>query len=117
MIEVKNLTKKYGALTAVNDVSFSIGRGEIVGLLGHNGAGKTTIMKMMTGYLEPNAGTISVDGLSISDQRTEIQEKIGYLPENCPLYPEMTVIDYLEYAASLRGMDSNTTTVAVRYAL
>jgi gliding motility-associated transport system ATP-binding protein len=117
MIEAKNLTKKYGTLTAVNNVSFSIERGEIIGLLGHNGAGKTTIMKMITGYLEPNAGTVLVDGLSIREQRTEIQAKIGYLPENCPLYPEMTVIDYLEYAASLRGLENDAATEAVRYAL
>jgi len=117
MIEAKNLTKKYATLTAVNDVSFSIERGEIIGLLGHNGAGKTTIMKMITGYLEPNAGTVLVDGLSIREARTEIQQKIGYLPENCPLYPEMTVIDYLEYAASLRGLENDAAIDAVRYAL
>lgn len=117
MIEAKNLTKKYDTLTAVNDVSFSIERGEIIGLLGHNGAGKTTIMKMITGYLEPNAGTVLVDGLSIREQRNEIQKKIGYLPENCPLYPEMTVIDYLEYAASLHGMEGDAAIDAIRYAL
>ena len=117
MIEAQNLTKKYDTLTAVNDVSFNIEHGEIIGLLGHNGAGKTTIMKMITGYLEPNAGTVLVDGLSIREQRTEIQQKIGYLPENCPLYTEMTVIDYLEYAASLRGLENDAAIDAVRYAL
>jgi ABC-2 type transport system ATP-binding protein len=117
MIEVNNLIKKYDGVTAVDDVSFSIGRGEIVGLLGHNGAGKTTIMKIITGYLEPNAGTVMVDDCSIEEERTEIQKKIGYLPENCPLYPEMTVIDYLEYAASLRGMEPTDALEAVRSAL
>lgn len=85
MIEVRHLSRHYGALKAVQDVSFSIDTGEIVGLLGHNGAGKTTIMKMLTGYLEPSAGTITIDGLDIAEQRREAQRRIGYLPENCPL--------------------------------
>ena len=114
MIEVQKLTKNYDSLTAVDEVSFTIKRGEIVGLLGHNGAGKTTIMKMMTGYLEPSAGSIQIDDLDIADKRTEIQAKIGYLPENCPLYPEMTVIDYLDYAASLRGLNGDVSNRAVR---
>jgi ABC-2 type transport system ATP-binding protein len=101
MIAVDRLTRKYGDFIAVDDVSFEIKKGEIVGLLGHNGAGKTTIMKMLTGFLEPSDGHISIDGLDMDTQRSTIQEKIGYLPENCPLYPEMTVIGYLEYAASL----------------
>jgi len=106
MINVKQLTRKYGDFTAVDNVSFTISPGEIVGLLGHNGAGKTTIMKMITGYLEPTEGTITVDGLDVAEKRREVQEKIGYLPENCPVYPEMTVIDYLDYSAALRGIGS-----------
>jgi ABC-2 type transport system ATP-binding protein len=101
MIRVENLTRSYGDLTAVDDVSFEIAAGEIVGLLGHNGAGKTTIMKMLTGALEPTAGAIQIDGLDIAEQRHAVQQRIGYLPENDPLYPEMTVIDYLDYAAAL----------------
>jgi len=101
MIEVNNLCRRYADCDAVIDVSFTIERGEVVGLLGHNGAGKTTIMKMLTGFLEPTKGTIRIDNLDIARDRQAIQQRIGYLPENCPLWPEMTVIDYLEYQASL----------------
>jgi len=104
MIQIEQLSRKYGDFTAVDEVSFEISPGEIVGLLGHNGAGKTTIMKMMTGYLEPTSGTITIDGLDIADSRREIQKKIGYLPENCPVYPEMTTLAYLEYSAALHGV-------------
>ncbi len=104
MIRVEALTRTYGDLTAVDQVSFEIGTGEIVGLLGHNGAGKTTIMKMLTGYLEPTGGSIEIDGLDISTEREAVQQRIGYLPENDPLYSEMTVIDYLDYAATLHGV-------------
>jgi len=104
MIRVDGLTRTYGGLTAVDQVSFEIGTGEIVGLLGHNGAGKTTIMKMLTGYLEPTGGSIEIDGLDINTEREAVQQRIGYLPENDPLYYEMTVIDYLDYAATLHGV-------------
>ncbi|MGH8559020.1 MAG: ABC transporter ATP-binding protein [Methylococcales bacterium] len=117
MIETKNLTKLYGEFKAVDDVSFNIASGEIVGLLGHNGAGKTTIMKMLTGYLEPSAGSIVVDKLDILEQRAEIQKRIGYLPENCPVYPDMTVIDFLDYAAGLKGLTGAASNRAVRAAI
>ncbi len=104
MIQVEHLTRRYGELTAVDDVSFHIDRGEIVGLLGHNGAGKTTIMKMLTGFLEPTSGAIRVDNLEIGKDTRAIQARIGYLPENCPVYPEMSVIDYLDYQAGLHGI-------------
>lgn len=117
MIEVERLCYQYGDITAVDDVSFSIKKGQIVGLLGHNGAGKTTIMKMLTGFLEPSSGTILIEGLSMSQQRTAIQHKIGYLPENCPLYPEMTVIDYLNYIANLRGFDKQQSKICVSKAI
>ena len=104
MINVEKLTRKYGDFTAVNNVSFEISPGEIVGLLGHNGAGKTTVMKMMTGYLEPTAGSIRIDSLSISSARRKIQQKIGYLPENCPAYPEMSILAFLDYCAALHGI-------------
>ncbi len=104
MIVVEDVTRTYGDFMAVDRVSFEIGRGEIVGLLGHNGAGKTTIMKMLTGYLEPSAGIIEIDGLDINRDRRAIQRKIGYLPENCPVYPEMAVIEYLDYSAALHGV-------------
>jgi len=117
MIHVKALTRVYGDLTAVDQVSFEIGQGEIVGLLGHNGAGKTTIMKMLTGYLEPTSGSIKINGLDIANHREEIQQRIGYLPENDPLYPEMTVIDYLDYAASLYGVTATERVEGIRAAI
>ena len=117
MIKVENLMRRYGGFTAVDDVSFNINQGEIVGLLGHNGAGKTTIMKMMTGFLEPTGGRIEIDGLNIEGHRRAIQAKIGYLPENCPVYPEMTVIDYLRYAAELHGVAASERGPAVKLAI
>jgi len=117
MIEIQGLSRSYGDLRAVDDVSFDIGRGEVVGLLGHNGAGKTTIMKMLTGFLEPDAGEIRVDGLDIATQRRAVQGRIGYLPENCPLYPEMTVIDYLDHQAALHGVGPDDRPAAIRGAL
>ena len=117
MIEVQGLSRSYGELRAVDEVSFAIGRGEVVGLLGHNGAGKTTIMKMLTGFLEPDSGEIRIDGLDISASRRAVQRRIGYLPENCPLYPEMTVIDYLDYQAALHGVGPQDRPAAIRKAL
>ncbi len=117
MIRVEALTRTYGDLTAVDQVSFEIGRGEIVGLLGHNGAGKTTIMKMLTGYLEPTGGSIEIDGLDIGAEREAVQQRIGYLPENDPLYPEMTAIDYLDYAASLHGVADGERSARIRDAI
>lgn len=117
MIQVENLTRRYGDFTAVDNVSFTIGRGEIVGLLGHNGAGKTTIMKMLTGFLEPTAGTIDIDGLRVGRDTTAIQSKIGYLPENCPVWPEMTVIDYLDYQANLHGLPEGQRRAAIAKAI
>ena len=117
MIEARELTRSYGDLTAVESVSFRIGRGEIVGLLGHNGAGKTTIMKMLTGFLEPDSGEILIDGRDSREQATELRARIGYLPENCPLYPEMTVIDSLEHQAALRAIPRSSAPHAVRAAI
>jgi len=105
MIEADRLTRRYGDYLAVNAVSFAIGQGEIVGLLGHNGAGKTTIMKMLTGYLEPSAGSVRVNGIEVESDRQRVQQQMGYLPENLPLYPELSVVDYLAYTAVLRGVD------------
>lgn len=113
MIKVESLSRNYGDFKAVDNVSFEIKKGEVVGLLGHNGAGKTTIMKMMTGYLEPTSGMIKVDQLQIDRDMREIQSRIGYLPENCPVWPEMTVIDFLEYQAHLHGVDESKIQTAV----
>lgn len=117
MIEVEGLTRKYGDLVAVDDVSFSIGRGEVVGLLGHNGAGKTTIMRMLTGYIEPTAGSVVVDGMPLYEARLSIQRKLGYLSENSPLYPDMSVVRYLEYVADLRGVPRAGRAAVLRRAL
>ncbi len=107
MITIDNVSRRYGDFAAVDRVSFTITPGEIVGLLGHNGAGKTTIMKMLTGYLEPSEGQITINGCDIIKQRHQVQQEIGYLPENCPIYSEMTVVDYLDYAASLYSISAS----------
>ena len=101
MISVSNLSRSYGPTLAVDDVSFEISDGEVVGLLGHNGAGKTTVMKMITGFIEPSSGSVEVNGLVLGEDTAGIQKKIGYLPENCPVWPEMRVTDYLIYQAKL----------------
>ena len=104
MLAVSKLKRAYGDFVAADEVSFTIAKGEIVGLLGHNGAGKTTVMKMLSGYLEPSAGTIQFQGLELADNLKTLQRKIGYLPENLPIYPEMSVAAYLDYAAELKGL-------------
>lgn len=104
MIEVSQLVRRYGNFVAVDDVSFTIDQGEIVGLLGHNGAGKTTIMKMLTGFIEPSAGRVLVDGVDVQDAPLTVQATMGYLPESLPIYPELTVADYLSHTAELRGL-------------
>jgi gliding motility-associated transport system ATP-binding protein len=117
MIEAEQLSRSYGDFRAVDGVSFEIQRGEVVGLLGHNGAGKTTIMKMLTGSLEPSAGRITLDREDLAEHRQAAQRRIGYLAENCPLYPEMTVIDFLEYHAGLHGIPDHKRLAAVRSAI
>lgn len=117
MIEAQSLTRHFGKTTAVKDVSFRIDDHEIVGLLGHNGAGKTTIMRMLSGYLEPSAGSILIDGVDPAGDARTVQQHLGYLPENLPVYPEMLVADYLDYAATLKGITASTRMEAVRTAL
>ena len=117
VIKVANVTRRYGELVAVDDVSFEVGQGEVVGLLGHNGAGKTTIMKMLTGSLEPTSGSIRVRALEMGRDTRAIQAKVGYLPENCPAWPEMSVIDYLEYRAGLQGVAPERRRAAVARAI
>ncbi len=102
MIEVSNLSKTYGPIQALDGVSFSIRQGEIVGLLGPNGAGKTTLMKILTGYLQADSGDAHIDGLDVLTQRRQVQALIGYLPENAPLYHELSVQSYLKMMADLR---------------
>lgn len=103
MIEVSHVSRNFGDFRAVNDVSFSIPTGQIVGLLGPNGAGKTTTMRMITGFLAPSNGTITIDGINISENPVEAKKKIGYMPESAPLYGEMIVEDYLKYIAEIYG--------------
>lgn len=104
MIEVQKLEKRYGDYIAVSDVTFSAGKGEIVGFLGPNGAGKTTSIRMLATYLPPSAGTARVAGFDIQRQSNEVRRNIGYLPENPPLYPEMTVVEYLHFIAQIKGL-------------
>ena len=104
MIEVQHLTKRYGPVTAVDDVSFKVERGEILGFLGPNGAGKTTTMRILTGYMPPTGGKALVGGYDVQDQPIEAKRRTGYLPETPPLYPEMTVRDYLDFCARIKGV-------------
>jgi len=104
MILADNITKYFGAFKAVDSVSFEIGRGEIVGFLGRNGAGKTTLMRMLTGYLPTSEGKVIIDGKDMSKNPLSIKRNIGYLPENPPLYSNMTVKDYLKFAARLKDI-------------
>jgi len=104
MIEVRNLTKKYGDRTAINKLNFSVAKGEILGFLGQNGAGKTTTMKILTGFMPATSGTASVGGYDVFDHPLEVKKKIGYLPETPPIYPELLVVEYLSFVADLRGV-------------
>lgn len=117
MIHVENISRKYGDFTAVDNVSFQIPAGEIVGLLGHNGAGKTTIMKMLTGYIEPGGGQIVVDGKDVVENTNAVQALIGYLPENLPVYPELSIVDYLAYCAKLRNIPEDKQDAAIARAI
>jgi ABC-2 type transport system ATP-binding protein len=114
MIQVKNLTKYYGDLCAVDQISLDIQQGKILGLLGPNGAGKTTTLRMLTGFLQPTAGSIHVKDYSIDEQPLEIKKILGYLPESAPLYHDMLVYDYLNYVADIRGVDKDRKTKRIR---
>ena len=103
-IIVENLTKKYGEQKAVNDISFKIETGEVVGFLGPNGAGKSTTMKMITCFMAPSNGNITVDDISVNENQSLIKKKIGYLPENNPLYFDMSIVDYLRFTAEIQGV-------------
>ena len=106
MIEVQHLSKRYGPFTAVDDVSFSVGAGEILGFLGPNGAGKTTTMRIITGYMPATEGAVSVAGYDVFAQPVEAKKRTGYLPETPPLYPDMTVRDYVTFVARIKGVPS-----------
>ena len=107
MIEVQNITKRYGSMEAVKDISFSVGKEQVLGFLGPNGAGKTTIMKILTGFHFPSEGTAKIDGFSVCDDQVEVKKRTGYLPENVPLYNDMTVEEYLSFIAAARLIPKN----------
>jgi ABC-2 type transport system ATP-binding protein len=107
VIEVQHLTKRYGRVTAVDDVSFRVERGEILGFLGPNGAGKTTTMRILTGYMPATEGKAIVAGFDVFDQPIEAKRRTGYLPETPPLYPDMSVVEYLGFVAKIKGVPPN----------
>ena len=107
LVELRNITKYYGDRLAVDNISFSVGKGEILGFLGPNGAGKTTTMRIITGYMPPTSGEVKVCGVDVLDNPIEAKKHIGYLPENPPLYHEMTVISYLKFVASIKKIPRN----------
>lgn len=104
MIQVSNLVKRYAGVRAVSDISFNVDKGEIVGFLGPNGAGKSTTMKILTGYLAPTSGQVKINDLDVVEDPVTVRHKIGYMPENVPLYPEMRIREYMEYRAALKGL-------------
>ena len=108
MIEVRNLSKSYGDFIAVSDVSFTADKGQIVGFLGPNGAGKTSTIRMLSTYLPPTSGTAKIAGFDIVTEADKVRQKIGYLPENPPLYGEMTVLEYLRFIAEIKGVPRAT---------
>ena len=113
MIAVNGVSKNYGSVTAVDDLTFTVDRGEVVGFLGLNGAGKTTTMRMITGTLQPDKGEVLFDGIPITKDLTEAKRRVGYLPEANPLYDEMLVADYLQHVADLRGLSLEDTRMGI----
>lgn len=113
MIEARGLTRRYGDYTAVRDISFAVPSGEILGILGPNGAGKTTTLRMLTGFLPPTEGGVTLDGIDLHDHPTEARRRLGYLPENVALYPEMRVSEYLRYRAKLAGVKRSAIASAI----
>ncbi len=117
MIEVRNLTKRYGDIEAIRDISFSAAKGQILGFLGPNGAGKTSTMRIITGFMPATSGTVKVAGFDIFEQSLEVRQRIGYLPENPPLYNDMAVAEYLRFVAKIRGIARGQVADAVASAL
>ena len=117
MIEVQHLTKRYGRVTAVHDVSFRVERGEILGFLGPNGAGKTTTMRILTGYMPATEGNAIVAGFDVFEQPIEAKRRTGYLPETPPLYPDMSVSEYLDFVAKIKGVASADRRARVQYVM
>ncbi|MDB4657895.1 ABC transporter ATP-binding protein, partial [Verrucomicrobiales bacterium] len=117
MIEVENLRKQFGTKVAVDGISFTVKKGEVLGFLGPNGAGKSTTMRMVTGYLPPTAGVITVGGENIETNEISAKSKIGYLPENAPLYSDMTVEGFLKFCGEMRGIRPKDLKAAVNKAI
>ncbi|MBI3263821.1 MAG: ABC transporter ATP-binding protein, partial [Acidobacteria bacterium] len=117
MVSVQQLTKKFGRQVAVNSLTFEVQKGEVLGFLGPNGAGKTTTMRMITGYLPPSGGRVKIDGFDLYDDPIEVKRRIGYLPENPPVYPELTVRQYLEFVAEIKDVPVSRRRAAVDRAL
>ncbi len=115
MIHVHRLTKFFGDYPAVRDVSFDVPKGQVVGFLGPNGAGKTTTMRILAGYLTATSGRATIDGLDVFWRPVEVRRRIGYMPENCPLYPEMRVEEYLHFRAGLKGIHGGAARQRVEY--
>lgn len=117
MIEIKNLTKRFGEITAINDLTFSVKKGEVLGFLGPNGAGKTTTMRILTCFMPATSGTAIISGFDIFDHPGEVKKRIGYLPENPPLYNDMTIIEYLRFVAEIKGIERRMIRPALTRAL
>ncbi len=117
LIEIEGLTKRFGAFTAVDNVSFTVARGEVLGFLGPNGAGKSTTMKMLAGFMTPTAGTARIDGHDVQDDPIAARKKLGFLPEGAPTYPDMTVLGFLEFCARIRGYAGGELDDRVEHAL
>jgi ABC-2 type transport system ATP-binding protein len=117
MIDVQNVTRYYGRVMAVDNISFQVEKGEILGFLGPNAAGKTTTMRILTTYMPATSGTAKVAGYDVQDQSMQVRKRIGYLPENPPLYMEMRIVDYLDFVAKIKGVDPRDRKRAVREAM
>ena len=117
MIDVKQLVRRFGPFTAVNGISFEVKAGEVIGFLGPNGAGKTTTIRVLTGYLPPSAGSVRVTDLDVVEESLEVRRRVGYLPENNPLYEELEVAEYLEWLAEIRNIPADDRTRAIRRAV
>ena len=117
MIRVDHLSKFYGPIKAVDDISFQIAKGEIVGFLGPNGAGKSTTLRILTSYLPATSGVATVAGFDIMNESMDVRKNIGYLPQSVPIYPEMRVEEYLAYRAKLKGVDRSIRTRRIEHSL
>ncbi|MBI1319400.1 MAG: ATP-binding cassette domain-containing protein [Candidatus Hydrogenedens sp.] len=117
MIDVENLTKRYGSITAISGISFTVARGEVVGFLGPNGAGKSTTMRILTGFFPASSGTARIDGHEVHQHPIEVKRRVGYMPERVPLYDEMTVLGFLRFVAQVKGVGGGGRKEAIERAM